>query len=347
MRALRLLAILLLALPGAVPAQRAPGPDYRFVVVGHIRGKDGALSPRLAELIADLRALKPDLVLLPGDIIWGDVQRYPVDSAQIEAEWNAVDSAFAPLRVPLIRAPGNHDINDRVTREIWRRRYGQLPKVVRFGTSRFIVVSSAWIPGDNDSIGSKRQRLRGVDLDSAQVGFLRRELALTGGARHTFVVMHHLLWWNSPESGWWREVHPLLAGAGVRAVFTGDYGPMKFSHLERDGVQYYQNSLELPVPLVMLQNNIRSRLLTSQFDNYLEVNVRGDAVRYTVRTLAAESSGEFTPDRWRAINQPPGPEPSLWNKVVEFAGGRRRLAMAFMGVVLGVVAGVWLGRRTA
>lgn len=341
MRALLLLALLLLPAPAAA----APDSSYRFVVLGHIRGKGDALSPRLAELLADVRALKPDLVVLPGDIIWGDVQRYPADSAGIEAEWDAVDSAFATLGVPVIRAPGNHDINDRVTREIWYRRYGPLPTVVPFRDSRFLVLSSAWIPRDTDSVGVKRQYIRGVDLDSAQVAFLRRELASDGGARHTFVVMHHLLWWGPPSSPWWREVHPLLAQGRARALFSGDYGPMKFSHLERDGVNYYQVSIELPVALPLLQNNLRSRLLSSQFDNYLEVNVRGDSVAYTVHTLAEESSGEFTPERWREINEPPQPAPTLWTKLVERAGGRRRLAMAGLLAGLAFGVGLLLGRR--
>lgn len=344
MGALLLLPVLLITTP-APAAQAAPDSSYRFVVLGHIRGKDGALSPRLAELLAEVRALKPDLVVLPGDIIWGDVQRYPVDSAGIEAEWDAVDSVFATVGVPMIRAPGNHDINDRVTRDIWRRRYGPLPTVTRFRNSRFVVLSSAYIPGDGDSVGPKRRYLRGVDLDSAQVGLLRHELASDGGARHTFVVMHHLLWWNPPSSPWWREVHPLLAAARTRAVFSGDYGPMKFSHLERDGVHYYQNSIELPVAVTMLQNNPRSRLLSSQFDNYLEVSVRGDSVAYTIHTLAEESSGEFTPERWREINEPAAPEPTLWAKVVERAGGRKRLAIALLAAGVAFVAGFGLGRR--
>jgi 3',5'-cyclic AMP phosphodiesterase CpdA len=342
-----MLGALMLAATLAAPVPAvSPPPDstFRFVVLGHIRGgSDGTLSPKLAELLDEVRALKPRLVVLPGDIIWGEVQSAVVDPARVDAQWQAVDSALATLGVPVLRAPGNHDIAEHVTRDVWFRRYGTLPRSERVGNNRFIALSSAWIPAPGDTV--RRRHIRGVDIDSAQVEWLRQELATDGGARHTFVVMHHLLWWAPDSAPWWREVHPLLARAGVRAVFSGDYGPMKFSHLTRDGVHYYQNSIETPVLLPLLQNNIRSRLLSSQFDNYLEVNVRGGDVRYTVHTIAEESSGEFTPARWRDVNEPPQPPPTLWSTIVDKAGGRRRLAIALAGMAVAFGAGWWWGRR--
>ena len=52
---------------------------------------------------------------------------------------------------------------------------------------------------------------------------------------HVFLLMHHMLWWKE-DAPWWAQVHPLLLGTNVRAVFAGDYGPMKFSHLRRDAI---------------------------------------------------------------------------------------------------------------
>lgn len=343
-----MLASLLAATLLAAPAPAVPAPDstFRFVVLGHIRGGvEGDLSPRLAELLERVRELKPQAVVLPGDIIWGEVQTVPVDSARIEAQWNAVDSALATLGVPVIRAPGNHDINDPVTRDAWFRRYGPLPLVTRVGPVRFISVSSAWIPKAGDSVSARRAFIRGVALTPDQVAFLRDSLPAAGGARQTFLVMHHLLWWEADTTAFWREVHPLLRDAHVSGVFSGDYGPLKFSWLQRDGVHYYQNSIELPVKLPLLQNNLGSRLLSSQFDNYLEVRVTGDSVRYLVHTVAEESSGEFTPSRWRDINQPARPAPTLLDRVLEKTGGKRRLAYALALAGAAFFVGVVLGRR--
>jgi hypothetical protein len=147
-----------------------------------------------------------------------------------------------------------------------------------------------------------------VDLDSGQVAFLKRTLADTGFA-HTFVFTGHLLWWEKDSGRWWREVHPLLAAAHVDNVFTGDYGPLKFSSRLRDGVRYYQTSMEGSAPsLSMLQHRIGSRLLSNQFDNFLEVRVGRDSVQVVVQTIGELSSGMFTPEQWAAIEDaPPAP----------------------------------------
>jgi hypothetical protein len=89
----------------------------------------------------------------------------------------------------------------------------------------------------------------------------------------------------------------------VRAVFAGDYGPMKFSHQRRDGIDYVQTSVEGDVPLELLRAREDSRLLSAQLDNFLLVTVAGTEVRTEVRTLGAFSTGKFSPDHWRAVQR--------------------------------------------
>jgi hypothetical protein len=156
--------------------------------------------------------------------------------------------------------------------------------------------------------------------------------------------MHHLLWWEPDTAEWWRQVHPLLAAARTAAVFSGDYGPMKFSTMERDGVRYLQTSIEDSVPVVMQRNRLPSRLLSSQFDNFLLVTVEGREVSVEVRTVAAVSSGQFSPERWRAINEDP-PRPTRWEQVWDLIGSPRRLMALALAVALVFGAGARWGRR--
>lgn len=350
MSALRRGLLLVAAIAGcrAVSAAAAPAgvadSSYSFVVVGHIRrdGSGGMLHPQLAELIERIKRLAPDLVFLTGDMVWGDYDTNPSDPATVEREWQALDSALGGLPMPVHRVPGNHDITDLGTRDLYFRRYGRPPQVVEFRGSRFLLLSSAWIPADGDTRHTPYTRT--TALDSVQVNFLRSELPRPGPFGHTFVFQHHTLWWEA-DAPWWQEVHPLLAQAGVDAVFAGDYGPLKFSFAERDRVRYYQSALEGDVSLGILRELMSSRLLASQFDNFLLVTVRGPLVDVEVRTVGETSSGKFTPDRWREVNLWQAPPPPLPQRVWRLVGSPKRLAALALFAAGLFAAGWWTGRR--
>ncbi|MFZ5622800.1 MAG: metallophosphoesterase family protein [Gemmatimonadota bacterium] len=342
----RWLLVLSMALMLPAAARAAPPPAdalgrIRFVVLGHIRGDLDQLHPHLGELIEEVRRLQPNLVLLAGDIIWGDHAHVPRRPDKVLAEWLAVDSALGTLGVPVIRAPGNHDINDPVTRDIYFQRYGRPPAVWRFHGVRFIALNSAWTPASGDT--AHNRFIRGVPIDSAQLAFLEAELARPDPAP-VFVFMHHLLWWAPDSAAWWREVHPLLRQAKVRAVFTGDWGPMKFSHDRRDGVDYFQNALGGRPSMEMLWSGESNRSLAAQFDNFLLVDVRGPEVTYRVMTVGGLTSGDFTPARWRRIYRERPPPPLLERVRNQFNSPARLALLAVVGAGSGV-AGYLVGRR--
>ena len=302
--------------PETAVASRAPVPQdadrATFVVLGHVRGdRDSGLHPRLGELLDEVRRLAPDFVVLTGDMIWGDPEAgrdRPADRAAIEAQWTALDSALGTLDVPVYRVPGNHDVGDPVTWEIYRERYDSLPAVVDRGATRLILLSSAWEPGEPD-----RRAVRGFgyQIDAAQRAFLTEALADGGAYARAFVFVHHVLWWEDDDAPWWTEIHPLLAAHGVRAVFTGDYGPVKFSHTSRDGVDYYQSVIAPDPSIGILEGHEWNRLLAGQFDNYLVVRAGETGTDIEVATVGEVSSGHFTRERWRDVHggilRPPTP----------------------------------------
>lgn len=274
----------------------------RFAVVGHVRGDDnGALLQNLDELIEELDRLDLDFVLMTGDLVWGDVNAETTDLAAVEADWDTFDARFAALGIPIYPVPGNHDINDRGTRDLFLERYGPLPRSVDHGNIRVLLLSSAWIPEDDDPRKHPPTYIRGMDLGDEQVSFIASELE-RGGAEHVFLGMHHMLWWHE-GSAWWHDVHPLFEGHPVRAAFAGDYGPLKFSHLERDGVDYIQSSIENTFTVDMLKAKESSRVLSAQLDNFLLVTVEGPETRIEVRTLGALTTDKFTPALYREVHE--------------------------------------------
>ncbi|MGH7541271.1 MAG: metallophosphoesterase family protein [Gemmatimonadota bacterium] len=284
----------------------APGGDaLSFVVVGHPRGeRDGRLYPRLDELLARIEALRPDLVFLTGDLIWGAVPMPIAERAVVESDWERLDARLGELGVPVHRVPGNHDIHDPVTRDVFRSRYGDYPRTVTRGRTRFLLLNSTYVPRGDDPVPVKPGKT--VRLDSVQVAFIREELAHPG-YDHTFLLMHHVLWWEE-EAPWWQEVHPHLVGTNVRAVFAGDVGPSMFTHVRRDGIEYLRSAVnamvDLPLPADRPVEAAELGIRRLQFENFLYVTVDGPRVAYGVQTVGALASGAYSPERWRAAFGP-------------------------------------------
>lgn len=303
MRALLLAA--LLALPAAAQAPEAD--PWSFVLLGHPRGgPDNGIFPRerLDEAIAEINRLRPDFTVLLGDIVWGDFERAGARRELVDADWDEVARIWSRLEAPWYAVPGNHDVWDPVTRDLWIERFGALQRAFEHKGSRFLLVNSCWTPeGDTGSVPG--ESIRGAPLPPERVAWIGDELAASAGAAHVFVLQHHVLWWDA-DAPWWSDVHPLLvqSPAPVRLVAAGDLGPLKFGHLERDGVDYVQTSIELnEPPLVMKRNREGTRVLTQQPDTFLLVTVEGPDVRLELRTLGAFSSGHFTPDEYREVNE--------------------------------------------
>ena len=330
--------------PSSLGAQQGPsGSTYSFVVLGHLRGDKHGPNPKLAELFDKVRSLKPAFAVLTGDMITGDVEHNPAVEATVLKEWTILDSSLATLGVPVYRVPGNHDIQDLSTRDIYWKRYGKLPQVATVGKTRLLLLSAVWTPKDGDTL--KMQELRGVDLDTAQVHWLKAELAKPG-YEHSFAFMHHLMWWEPDSGKFWRDVHPLLVRGKVDALFSGDYGPMKFSTMTRDSVRYFQTSIEGSPSIGMLQHRLKSRLLSSQFDNFLEVKVAGPKVDVVVHTIAEVSSGFFTPQHYNAVEVPLQPEvESKTQKLWDVIGSPKRLVGLAVLVFLLIGVG-WVARGT-
>jgi hypothetical protein len=337
-------------------AALALAQSYSFAVIGHTRGGPGNGTlpmERYDELVREVQRAAPNFVVLTGDLVYGDFEAKSVDRAAVEKDWDAVDAVFARFGCPVHRVPGNHDVWERTTLELWTSRYGALQKSFEHEGSQFLLLNSCWLPEAGSDAQCPPRFIRGVQLDAERRAFVERELAAAEEARHVFVFLGHVLWWDE-DAAWWSEVHPLLEQANTRAVFSGDLGPWKFSHVERDGIDYVQSSVEFTVPPVEMRRNREAvRMLSEQLDNFALVRVDGDEVRIEIRTLGALESGRFTPATFRDVHEYDAGsfERKVWNRMdtpQKLVGWLWKLGLgaALGGALIGAVL-TWILRRRA
>jgi hypothetical protein len=318
------------------------------------------MQPLLEPLLIKLSKRKPDMIFLTGDMIWGGLGKKEQRAEVITRDWDRLDAALAKLNIPVYRTPGNHDLHDPITRDIYFARYGKLPYAFTYRGSRFLLLNSSYVP-EGTYAPERRQKahgrqvyLRGKQLDSEQINFIRKETSEDQKYDHLFIFMHHVLWWHDEEAVWWREVHPLIAGRKVRAVFAGDVGPRKFSHMKRDGVDYLQSSIA-DIQMEYQRLHWRQRMIAQQFDNYLDVTVNRQEVVIDVGTIGELSSGHFTPQSWRDMlrGETPQEKPLLartQEALRELFENPRRLVGFASVVLIAFLAGIavtviWQRRR--
>jgi hypothetical protein len=338
-----------LALTGAPASSLQQEDELRFAVLGHIRGSfDGEPHFLLDELVEQVAAQEPDLVFLTGDLVFGQLLSTEVERETVLADWEALDRAFARTGAEVHRTPGNHDISEPVTRDLWIERYGPFGSSFRRGRTLFVLLNTTPVPEDHVPVTVPRTREKPTALPDDQLALLRT--ALGDGSEHdrAFVFVHHTLWWHE-DGPWWRDVHPVLAAGKVRAVFGGDLNPLKFSHVRREGIDYVQSALtrEGP-PIARLHEAELVRLRQAQLDAFPFVTIRGDEIEIDVLTVGALSSGRLTP----ALHQEVllrGPEPPAEPEPVEFgtASALAKLLWTLLATALGLVLGLALGRQTA
>ncbi len=328
----------------AMPAPdgwQATADTVRFVVLGHLRGnRDRSLHYLLDELLSEVAEFRPDFAVLTGDLIWGDPRGVLDDKSVVEEEYDRLDAKLGTLGVPIFRVPGNHDVNDRPTWELFSRRYGEVPRTVDVGRTRLVLLSTVWQP----DLGPRAPNA-GFDLGPGQLAFLRHALEDPTAYGHAFVFLHHSHFWQDPDQRWWTEVHPLLRQGGVRAVFSGDYGPQqKYSHERRDGIDFYQSGIAPDPELGILKGHEWNRILAGQFDNFMEVTIVGEDVDIDVHTVGESSSPHWTPERWKAVwgtIHRWGAEPGGLERLRAFLGtGKAKL---FTAGVLGLAFAVGFG----
>lgn len=196
---------------------------YTFALIGDNRSGDRIYQ----KIVQRALARKPRFAVNTGDLI-----PHPGDRDQ----WRNFWKLSKPVDIPYFLTPGNHDIDDKESEEVWRDEV-DLPGNETYysftvGNDLFVVLNSCE-PGYDRRI------------DGAQLKWLRRTLE-AGKYRHKFVFLHHPLFvphgvkYEGETLDRYPELrdrlHRLFVEKGVTAVFVGHVHA--FHRMEKDGLAY-------------------------------------------------------------------------------------------------------------
>lgn len=210
------------AAPAGAPGIGRPWPadpdKFTFAILGDKTGGGEENWPLLDRAVDEINVLRPDFVLMPGDMVQG----YTADRAVMDAQWAEFREHAGRLEVPLLLLPGNHDISNEVMLAYWREHLGRTYHAFRYKGCHFLMLNTH----EHFAQGV-------VTMGAEQLAWARDELAAAGDARHTFVLMHVPLWYGpSPD---WAVLDEALGGRPATIIGAHHH---RAAH-ERDGTREY------------------------------------------------------------------------------------------------------------
>jgi len=232
---------------GGPVADLAPGRDLTLIVGGDNRPTGaGAPLPRVLGTILDEVALiRPDLVLWSGDTIYG----YCEGRRQLEGEYRRFLALVDRARVPLVNAPGNHEIRGNqecpqppdcdgpCAERLFTGHFGNLYGSLDLSDVHLIAL-------DTDRVGEEGK------IGEEQVQWLRDDLEKNKDKRAIFVFSHSEFF-SSPliDPGAYKghepianrdELHQLFRRYPVKAVFSGhEHLFWREKPEDHDGIAYF------------------------------------------------------------------------------------------------------------
>jgi len=207
---------------------------FQFVIVGDRTG--GANARKTFDMaIQQINLLQPEFVINVGDLIEG----YSDQEADLNAEWDEIDSMLDALDTRFFRTPGNHDISNTTAKKVWLARYGATYYDFVYQNVLFLVLDTeddsrpAPPPGMKDKIElynrlqvedpAKAQAMlaefmsdeavvaglsKPVEFSEKQVTWIKKTLAAYPDVRWTFLFMHEPCWEKPSDS--FRTIQALL-----------------------------------------------------------------------------------------------------------------------------------------
>jgi hypothetical protein len=177
--------------PTSVPAEVTPwthpdhlrdAEEFQFAVVS-----DRAANPRqgvFAAAVAKLQLLRPEFVLSVGDFIhgYGEGMKPLTEEVVVREKRREVDQILETLTVPFYRVTGNHDLNNELSAQIWKERYGPTYYSFTYNNVLFLCLNSQ--DGNNYKAG----------MGDDQIAWVKQTLAEQSDARWVFLFFHQPLW---------------------------------------------------------------------------------------------------------------------------------------------------------
>lgn len=204
--------------------------------------------------IAQLRLLRPDLIVNVGDLIEGG----DVESEDLNRQWDVFDQRAGRARAPVFYVGGNHDLTGNELRQIWDERYGSKYYYFIYKSVLFLVLDTEDNPPDFQRY-IHEIRLKAIEVDNTQgweafmateygqleerksgrigaeqAGYFRQVIKQHPEVRWTFVLMHKPAWERPGEENF-SSIEKALAGRPY-TVFHGHVH--SYRHEQRHGRDY-------------------------------------------------------------------------------------------------------------
>ena len=186
--------------------------DWHLLLVG----QDGQLedqSERCFNLVQELNAMQPDLVIHTGDLI----TRYqgsglpPLPEADIRGQFTRAREIFDQLKIPMFLLPGNHDLGFEVCRRHWWNLVGKPWRgatddvSVLLGPVHFLMVDG-FMHYDPDTY-----HMIGRSMTGGQLAWLESSLAETPASRRVIAIHYDYS----------DQMMPRLRELSIDAIFYG------------------------------------------------------------------------------------------------------------------------------
>jgi len=247
----------------AVPRTDKPfldDPDnFQFVVVAD---RTGGHRPGVFDQAMDkINLLQPEFVMCVGDLIEG----YSDDDAELNAQWDEVESMLGKLQMPFFYTVGNHDISNERMRDLWHQRLGRdyyhfVYKNVLFlslntedppvklsereynGQARLLEMMEQDPEGTQDMLlqrsklrvaGGPKPQPSEVAISEEQVRYVKRVLEENTDVRWTMVFMHKPAW--ETDSAQFRQIESMLGNRPYTVVAGHEH---YYMYTRRQGRDY-------------------------------------------------------------------------------------------------------------
>lgn len=198
---------------GASPEQ----PNFTFAIVGDRTG--GANDEIFNRVISDLDFMQPDIIFTIGDHVEG----YTTNYENVSDEWDRVLARLESIGRPCFYTPGNHDIWDATSREIFEEKAGPTDTSFLYKGCLFVILDVSM-----DYVSDR--------IDKERLVWLEKRLSEAGDVPK-FVFYHKPFWCEDFSANRKNTLHEIFRRYGVTAVFTGHYH--MYFETEVDGINYY------------------------------------------------------------------------------------------------------------
>ncbi|MEJ2383329.1 MAG: metallophosphoesterase [Xanthomonadales bacterium] len=229
----------------------APG-KFTFALFSDLTGGERAGVFDVA--VAQLRLLRPELIVNVGDLIEGGT----TDRAQLTREWDAFDRRARQAHAPVFYLGGNHDLSNPAMWAVWDERYGRRHYHFRYRDVLFLVLNTednppefqwhadeirnaaieridaeGWGVLPETAYGQLEERRTGR-VGAAQADYFRDVIARNPDVLHTFVLLHKPAW-ERPDEENFARIEAALADRPYTVFYGHEHD---YQHEVRHGRDY-------------------------------------------------------------------------------------------------------------